>query len=63
MTEYKSSVLTCNVDDGDCAVCRFLNGDQDKETLMEVIRVLDVSSAKNKALINGLLNLIARDNP
>lgn len=48
MSEYQSSVLTCNVAEDECAVCRFLNGDQSKEVMLEVIRVLDAKLAETQ---------------
>lgn len=38
---WKSSVLQCNAEDDDCKVCRFLAGNRDQETLLEVIRIID----------------------
>ncbi len=44
----ESSVLKCNVEDDGCAVCCFLNGKEDKETLMKVIEVLDRELSKSE---------------
>lgn len=41
MTEYKSSVLKCNVEDHHCATCRFLNGSRATTDLLETIENLD----------------------
>ena len=52
--EYKSSVLRCNVEDDGCAVCRFLNGDRDVETLLEGIRALDGTLAAKEQYVRDL---------
>ena len=55
---YKSSVLTCYVGDNHCAVCNYLDGDDREETLIEVIRILDLSLAEcekaERALLRGV---------
>lgn len=39
---YKSSVLRCHDSkDHDCAICRFLSGDESQEVLLAVIANLD----------------------
>lgn len=43
---YRSSVLTCHDDDGECAVCRFLSGDRSALVMIAVIDVLDVQLAE-----------------
>ena len=58
MTKYKSSVLTFHDATADCVVCKFLGGDQGREILLEVIRVLDVSLSKSEECKNTLLNSI-----
>lgn len=42
-TDYKSTTMKCNCDPADCAVCRFLSGDREIRTMLEVIRVLDAN--------------------
>lgn len=42
-TDYKSTTLNCNSEQADCAVCRFLSGDREIPTMLEVIRVLDAN--------------------
>jgi hypothetical protein len=42
MNEWKSSVLKCDPHEDGCRICGFLSGDRDMETLMEVIRTLDI---------------------
>lgn len=61
MSEYKSSVLTCNVEDDSCPVCRFLN-EKDHwsdwreyvDDLLHVIGVLDRELAKSEEAVMNL---------
>jgi hypothetical protein len=47
--EYKSETLTVNVEDHDCAVCRFLNGSRKQDDLLETIRILDANLAGSES--------------
>ena len=45
-SEWKSSVLRCNVEEDDCDVCVFLGGMRTESKMMAVIRILDSTLAK-----------------
>ena len=57
--KYRSSVLTCDVEEKGCPVCDFLGGDRTPKTMMAVIKVLDkeLSSVEGSKL--GMAKAIA----
>ena len=61
---YASSVLRCNVEDDGCAVCEFLNGSDDVDGMLEVIRILDSKLAEaekhERTLTTALVNAADR---
>ena len=57
---YKSTVLNCNSDDDECAVCRFLNGDRTGGVLMSVIKTLDNSLADSERVAWELCRVLAK---
>jgi len=65
VTEYKSSVLTCNIAEDGCAVCEFLNGSRTVEHLMVVIAILDGQLAdtekRKKICMRELAKKLAED--
>jgi hypothetical protein len=58
---YKSEVLKCNVDDHSCTVCNFLNGKEDKETLLYVIKILDSHLFNSELIIRSYTNDIVKN--
>jgi len=61
MIGYKSSVLTCNVDDDDCPICRFVGHDErTPSVLMDVIRLFDVKLFEHEALARELSRQLAK---
>ncbi len=60
--QYQSSVLRCNVEDHDCAVCRFLNGSLATGDLLRVIETLDKELGLSEVECIHLVSAIARLN-
>lgn len=58
MNNWLSSVLTYNVEDDNCPVCRFISGSRDIDTLMEVIKVLDMKLYNEETRRHILLEAI-----
>lgn len=56
--QWKSSVLNTFNDPEHCKVCAFVDGDREYETLMEVIRILDLALAEKSQRIDELVNLL-----
>jgi len=58
--QYESSIMqTCS--NPDCKVCRYIGGiDDSKETMLEVIAVLDMHLAEKERLMHSLLNTIIK---
>lgn len=52
MSEWRSDVLRCNICDEGCAVCEFLNGNRDTETLLGVIKILDRKLADSQYVVH-----------
>lgn len=58
MNNWLSSVLTCDVGDDDCPICRFVSGSRDIDTLMEVIEVLDKTLYNEETYRRNILGSI-----
>ena len=43
---YKSRMLLCDVGEDGCPICRFLSGDHDTATVLDVIRRMDAALAR-----------------
>lgn len=43
---YQSKMMTTDVGDDDCAICRFLDGDRSTVSMLAVIRALDIQLAQ-----------------
>ena len=56
---FKSTVLTCYVDDDDCSTCKFISGDRDIKTLLDVIQTLDNRLNEEEVLRQDLIDTIA----
>ena len=53
---YQSSVMQYVEDDPSCAVCRYLNGSNESEDYLEVIRTLDLYLAEAENQIERMTN-------
>jgi hypothetical protein len=52
---YESSVLRCEIGEDGCAICSFLAGKEDRDTMLEVIRVLDLRLAEEENILRGIM--------
>jgi hypothetical protein len=59
--DWKSSVLRCYDADHGCKLCQFIEGNRDKDVMLETIRILDEKLASQEAYTRSLTRLLAED--
>jgi hypothetical protein len=59
MSEWRSTVLTCYVDDNHCGVCRFISGSKKYDDMLETIKVLDTTLSEVEEVERRLLKRIS----